>query len=222
MDEINNVSTTSKVVKNTDAVQPLELGSFVNNTATNQTEQMAKVATLKEKKEEDISQKVLQEIMNIQTHIRNVEAKVTSIENDAVKGKDLDQQLIQALKDLKNYSSFFEQAAFQFENKLLKTSLSIAQKIIGIEVSQNSSQIAMETIKSMLDKIKQSSKVSIHLNPKDHMVVQNQVTFEAHVTLIEDANVAPGGVVIASDLGNFDGNVEAKVNTMLEALDGVV
>ena len=42
------------------------------------------------------------------------------------------------------------------------------------------------------------------------------------IELHEDSNVTAGGVVIASDLGNFDGNVESKVNSMLESLDHVI
>jgi len=41
-----------------------------------------------------------------------IQEKVTLIENDGVKGRDLDKQLIEALKDLKHYSTFFEQATF--------------------------------------------------------------------------------------------------------------
>ena len=42
------------------------------------------------------------------------------------------------------------------------------------------------------------------------------------IELLEDANVVAGGVVIASDLGNFDGSIEAKVSSMLESLDLVI
>jgi flagellar assembly protein FliH len=74
----------------------------------------------------------------------------------------------------------------------------------------------------MLNKIKTASKISIHLNPRDYAVLKNDLQFESYIELFEDSNVAAGGVVIASDLGNFDGNIEAKVNSMLESLDSVI
>ena len=49
-----------------------------------------------------------------------------------------------------------------------------------------------------------------------------QLTLEPFIELHQDANVTAGGVVIASDLGNFDGNIEAKVASMLESLDLVI
>ena len=108
------------------------------------------------------------------------------------------------------------------ETKLLKTSISIAQKIISIEVGENSSKIAKQTINHLLDKIKTASKVQIHLNPKDYEILKGQLDLEHFIELKSDANVTAGGVVIASDLGNFDGNIESKVSTMLDSLDLII
>ena len=165
---------------------------------------------------------LLIEIRNLSTKINEISQKVTSIENDGIKGKDIDAQVVQAIRDLKHYAAFFEQATFQMETKLLKTSISIAQKIISIEVGENSSKIAKQTITHLLDKIKTASKVQIHLNPKDYEILKAQLTLEPFIELHQDANVTAGGVVIASDLGNFDGNIEAKVASMLESLDLVI
>ena len=155
--------------------------------------------------------------------IEEVSQKVTTIEQDAIiKGKEFDTQVIKAIKDLKQCATFFEQAAFGFESKLLKTSISIAQKIINIEVGENSSKIAKQTINQLLLKLKNATKVKIHLNPKDYYVLKQELELEPFIELLEDANVVAGGVVIASDLGNFDGSIEAKVSSMLESLDLVI
>jgi flagellar assembly protein FliH len=216
-----NVNTTAKIIKSENSVQNFEFGNFLTSD-TNQTDQMSQVAKLNDKSINGNVDPVLIEVRNLQQALLAINEKVTLIEQDGVKGRDLDKQLIEALKDLKNYSTFFEQATFQLESKVLKTSMSIAQKIIGIEVSQNSAQIAQETINSMMTKLKTASKITIHLNPKDYLVLKDQIRFDNLVGLHEDSNVTAGGVVIASDLGNFDGNVEAKVQTMLESLDSII
>ena len=155
--------------------------------------------------------------------IEEVSQKVTTIEQDAIiKGKEFDTQVIKAIKDLKQCATFFEQAAFGFESKLLKTSISIAQKIINIEVGENSSKIAKQTINQLLLKLKNATKVKIHLNPKDYYILKQELELEPFIELLEDANVVAGGVVIASDLGNFDGSIEAKISSMLESLDLVI
>lgn len=217
----NNVNTTSKVIKNKDEVQPFELGSFISNEQA-QTQEMKDVATLNDKSINGNVDPVLVEMKNLQNAISQIQQKIINIENDGIKGRDLDQQVIEAMKDLKNYAQFFEQAAFQMESKILKSSIAIAQKIIGIEVGENSAKIAKETITSMISKIKTASKVTIHLNPKDYIQLKDAISLGETITLQEDSNVTAGGVVIASDLGNFDGNIEAKVQTMLESLDAVI
>ncbi len=217
----NNVNTTSSIIKSHQESQPYELGNFISSNQ-NQNEKMRDVAVLNDKTINGNVDPVLQEIQKLQQSILAIQDKVTLIESDGVKGRDLDKQLIEALKDLKHYSTFFEQATFQMETKLLKTSLSIAKKIIGIEVGESSSQIAKETITGMMEKVKTASKVTIHLNPKDYLVLKEQLSFDSFVSLQEDPNVTAGGVVIASDLGNFDGSVESKIQSMLESLDAVI
>ena len=217
----NNVNTTSKVIKSNNEVTPYELGNFISNDQ-NQNPDMKNVAMLNDKSINGNVDPVLQEIKNLQQTLVHIGQRVESIENDGVKGRDLDRQLIEALKDLKNYSTFFEQATFQMETKLIKTSFSIAKKIVGIELGENSAQIAKETINSMMEKIKTSSKVTIHLHPKDYLTLKDQLQFDSFVNLQEDPNVTAGGVVIASDLGNFDGSIESKLETMLGSLDALI
>lgn len=218
----SNVSTTSEIrKKDSSEVQPYQLGNFVANQKPEQSEQMKNIATLQESGTSTVDP-VLAEIQKLQQVVMGIQEKVVSIESEGIKGKDLDKQVVEALKDLKQYSAFFEQATFQMETKLLKTALSVAQKIIGIEVGENSAAIAKETIHNMMEKVKSASKVSIHLNPKDYVVLKDQITFDTHISLQEDPNVSAGGVVIASDLGNFDGSIESKIQSMLGSLDGVI
>lgn len=217
----NNVNTTASIIKSQDSVQPYELGSFVSNNQS-QNDQMKNVAVLNDKSINGNNDPVLIEVQKLQQFMAVIQDKVTLLESNGIKGRDLDKQVVEALKDLKHYSTFFEQATFQMETKLLKTSLSIAQKIIGIEVGESSSKIAKETIASMMDKVKTASKVTIHLNPKDYVALKDQLNFDSFVNLQEDTNVTAGGVVIASDLGNFDGSVESKIQSMLESLDAVL
>ena len=217
----NNVNTTSKVIKSNNESTPYELGNFISSDQ-NQNSEMKNIAVLNDKSINGNVDPVLLEIMNLQKTLSHIGQRVELIESDGIKGRDLDKQLIEALKELKNYSTFFEQATFQMETKLVKTSFSIAKKIIGIELGENSAKIAEETIKGMMDKINTSSKVTIHLNPKDYLVLVDQLNFGDFVNLQEDPNVTAGGVVIASDLGNFDGNIESKLETMLGSLDALI
>ena len=218
----DNVYSSAKVVSKNDELQKYELGSFVNNKPQVSGEIPQAKVILDDRGINGKSDPLLDEIRILATKLNEISQKVTNIEVNGIKPKDVDAQVIQAIKDLKNYAAFFEQATFQMETKLLKTSIAIAQKIISIEVGENSSKIAKQTITHLMEKIKTASKVKIHLNPKDYEILKSQLSLEPFVELHQDPNVVAGGVVIASDLGNFDGNIESKVSTMLESLDLVM
>ena len=238
-----NVYSTAKIVTKKDDVEKYELVSFIKNDPEPETviidEELGQdIVDNKDSKESRVKEEekrvvvneiigkidpILQEVQNLTIKLNEISQKVTNIEQEGViKGKDLDAQVVKAIKDLKQYAAFFEQATFQMETKLLKTSISIAQKIINIEVGENSSKIAKQTINQLLEKVKSASKVKIHLNPKDYHILKAELSLEPFIELCEDPNVIAGGVVIASDLGNFDGSVEAKVTSMLESLDLVI
>lgn len=238
-----NVYSTAKIVSKKDDVEKYELVSFIKNDPEPETviidEELGQdIVDNKDSKESRVKEEekrvvvneiigkidpILQEVQNLTIKLNEISQKVTNIEQEGVtKGKDLDAQVVKAIKDLKQYAAFFEQATFQMETKLLKTSISIAQKIINIEVGENSSKIAKQTINQLLDKVKSASKVKIHLNPKDYHILKAELSLEPFIELCEDPNVIAGGVVIASDLGNFDGNIESKVASMLESLDLVI
>ncbi|MFW3354245.1 FliH/SctL family protein [Aliarcobacter butzleri] len=238
-----NVYSTAKIVSKKDDVEKYELVSFIKNDPEPETviidqELGQDIVDNKDSKESRVKEEekrvvvneiigkidpILQEVQNLTIKLNEISQKITNIEQEGVtKGKDLDAQVVKAIKDLKQYAAFFEQATFQMETKLLKTSISIAQKIINIEVGENSSKIAKQTINQLLEKVKSASKVKIHLNPKDYHILKAELSLEPFIELCEDPNVIAGGVVIASDLGNFDGSVEAKVTSMLESLDLVI
>ena len=226
----NNVYSKAKVIKANEGIETYQLGVFKSDGDVDQTPQMETIAKLDQKQISinadeilNLCQNTLNQVNTLSTQMKQMESNLQNIQTSSGVAKDIDKQVVQAIKDLKHYATFFEQATFQMETKILKTSVSIAKKIINIEIGENSSKIAKETVNNILEKIKTASKVMIHLNPKDYQVLKSELNIEGtHISLVEDVNVTPGGVVIASDLGNFDGNIEAKVNSMLESLDGIV
>lgn len=216
----NNVYSSAKIISKNDEVQSYQLGSFVNN--ANASASNSAPMLLNDRDINGNNDPIINEIKALTASINTISQRISNIENNGLSSKDIDAQVVQAIKDLKHYANFFEQATFQMESKLLKTSIAIARKIISIEIGENSSLIAKQTITHLLSKIKNASKIKIHLNPKDYVVLKSQLNVENFIELIEDPNVTAGGVVIASDLGNFDGNIEAKVSSMLESLDLVI
>ncbi|MDY0327114.1 MAG: FliH/SctL family protein [Arcobacteraceae bacterium] len=219
---INNVTTGAKIVKQQETgVSAYQLGAFVGGVNKEDLSQLQKSPNVVLQSHNDANTNMSHnvDISKILEELTFIKTKIENIESHGVGSRELDKQVINAIKELKQYASFFEQATFALESKILKTSISIAKKIISIEVGENSSKIAKETITNILAKIKSASKITIHLNPKDYVVLKNDLQLQPFIILNEDPNVTAGGVVIASDLGNFDGNIEAKIASMTESLD---
>jgi len=224
-----NVNTEATVVRKDSlenkSITPFELGNFVQNSSNTPSENNQVRIVSKEEQDNNSNfntDALSNQIKSISSQLEAMNNKISNIEQNGVQSKDLDIQIIQAMKDLKQYATFFEQATFQLETKILKTSFSLAKKIIGIEVGENSSAIAKETLKGLLLKLKTASKVTIHLNPKDYVMLKDDLNLEPFMSLQEDANVTAGGVVIASDLGNFDGSIDAKINSLMESLETLI
>ncbi|PHR72733.1 MAG: flagellar assembly protein FliH [Arcobacter sp.] len=217
----NNVYSNAKVIKSDNEVHSYELGTFSNTGELNQTDQMKNVGKLEHRNVAEKNEPLMQQIAALTNSVTDIKKQLTLMTTNGVSQQVIDKQVVEAIKDLKHYASFFEQASFQMETKLLKTSMAIARKIIAIEVGANSTLIAKETISNLLLKIKTASKVKIHLNPKDYEILKNDLNLQDYIELVHDTNVTIGGVVIASDLGNFDGNIEAKVSTMFESLESL-
>ncbi len=218
----NNVYSNAKIISKDEGVQNYQLSTFPKNNSTIANEVSIEQPMVNNQEPEDSTSFILEEIRSLNQNVQFLGNKLQNLENSGMSAKEIDAQVVQAIKDLRHYANFFEQATFQMESKLLKTSMSIARKIIAIELGENSSLIAKQTITNLLEKVKNASRVRIHLNPKDYVILKNDLNLENFIELIEDPNVTMGGVVIASDLGNFDGNIEAKVSSMLESLDSVI
>ncbi|MDX4050602.1 FliH/SctL family protein [Aliarcobacter skirrowii] len=239
----DSIFASARIVSDSDNIKKFELNSFskkktsqeqdlednLNQDLNFDLESKAKEEQSKEPVIIDNSEvlnkiePIFAEFSSLAQKIEAISQKILGIEGDIVsKNKELDSQVVKAIKDLKEQAIFFEKTATQVENKMLKTSLTIAKKIIGIELSQNSEKIAKQTISQLLEKVKGATKVRIHLNPKDYIVLKKELELENYIELVEDINVVAGGVVIASNIGNFDGNIEAKISSMLESLDLII
>ena len=124
----DNVYSSAKIVSQDEGIQKYELGSFVNTkpeTPEFQTTNVILDSTGMNGKTDVI----LDEIKNLTMKLNDISQKVTNIETNGIKPKDVDAQVIQAIKDLKHYAAFFEQATFQMETKLLKPPIVTGKQI---------------------------------------------------------------------------------------------
>ena len=89
----DNVYSSAKILSKNEDVQKYELGTFINNQVENNVVTNSK-AILDDREINGRTDPLLIEIRNLSLKINEISQKVTSIENDGIKGKDIDAQVV--------------------------------------------------------------------------------------------------------------------------------
>lgn len=100
------------------------------------------------------------------------------------------------------------------EEELAKTAINVAKQIIEAEISQNSSKIAFNLCKKLLDDIKDAKDITLRVNPDDGVYLKEQFGNKAHIKIEIDDAISKGGVVIISEVGNIDATIATRFEKM--------
>ncbi len=120
-----------------------------------------------------------------------------------------------SIKKLDKINETFEEKILSVEKELISVALDIAKEVIQKEISKESENIAYNLAKNLMDDIKEATKIKLKVNPKDAEFLKDKFK---NVEIIPDEAIKEGGVVIISDLGNID----AQVNERFEAVKKAV
>jgi len=123
--------------------------------------------------------------------------------------------LEESIKKIDKINEIFEDKILSVEKELISVALDIAKEVIQKEISKDSQEVAYNLAKSLMEDIKEATKIKIKVNPKDAKYLKDK--FE-NVEIIPDSAVKEGGVVIISDLGNIDAEVMERFNNIKEAI----
>jgi len=122
-----------------------------------------------------------------------------------------------SVKKLEEINKIFEKKLEDIEKELIAVALDIASEVIQKELSENSKEVALSLAKSLMQDLKDASKVSIKVNPEDAEFLKKNIK---GIEIIPDEAVKKGGVVIISDVGNIDGEIEERFKAVKEAVKG--
>lgn len=127
-------------------------------------------------------------------------------------------QLAQSVKTLENSAAEFVSALGAIQKELTHTALDIAKEVIGIETGDNSSKIAAKLSGDLIEELKDASKITLRVNPADHGFISEKVGSLAHVEVLSDRAISPGGVVAISDAGNIDSEIKKRYERLKRSL----
>ncbi len=115
-------------------------------------------------------------------------------------------------------SKGFESSLSGIEKELSSIAVDISKEVIVAEVKERGQEIALELVKSLVDSLKEANSITIKLNPNDFAFVKEKIEPDKRVKLEADKAIAKGGVVIISDVGNIDGTVMTRYQTLKQSI----
>jgi len=104
----------------------------------------------------------------------------------------------------------FESALEGIKKELISAALDISKEVIKVELSENSNDVAKLLSDELLKELQSASKVTLKVNPKNHGVVSQHVGKLEHIDVLSDSAVSEGGVIVISDAGNIDSQIEKR------------
>ncbi len=164
----------------------------------------------------------------LETHQKEFENKITLQREEAYeKGKvegiketqttmqeHNDEHNIQLIKSItaldeqiQKHEAFFNSC----ESELVDASTIIAEKIIKKELEENSKIIAKKLADTFVDDLKEASTITLKVNPKDAQYIEEHYKERKNIKIDADDAINKGGIIILSDIGNIDGNIDTRV-----------
>ncbi|WP_457597074.1 flagellar assembly protein FliH [Hydrogenimonas sp.] len=108
------------------------------------------------------------------------------------------------------------------EEELIETALDLAKQVVVKEIERNSREVALRLAKLLLSEVKDAAEVTLKVSPEDYDYLVSRFADQPGLTIVSDAAVAPGGVVILSEIGQIDGQIMHRFERIKEAVFGTV
>lgn len=108
---------------------------------------------------------------------------------------------------LQNSAQEFNDALEGIKKELVGAALDIAKEVIKVELSENSSKVAISLAHELIKELQGASKITLRVNPQDHGALSQATGTLAHVEVLSDAAISIGGVIAISSVGNIDAQI---------------
>jgi flagellar assembly protein FliH len=122
-------------------------------------------------------------------------------------------KLIESTHKIEDLYKDYQNKVENIEKELVGVAVDIAEQVIQKEISKYSKEIALSLTKELINDIKEATKIEIRLNPLDYDYVKNNLDLEK-VEVKPDNAISAGGVVILSDAGNIEAEIDERFKTI--------
>jgi len=103
------------------------------------------------------------------------------------------------------------------KSELMHAAVDIAKEVVKIEISKSSNEIAKTLADELIKELQSASKIRLKVNPKNHGTLSEHLGKLDHIDIISDSAVSEGGVVVISDAGNIDAQIQKRFERVKKA-----
>jgi flagellar assembly protein FliH len=143
--------------------------------------------------------------------------RAKALEDSETNIKSLVEQFSISIKKLEDSSKEFENSLEGIKNELIFAAIDIAKEVIKVEVSENSNEIAKVLSDELIKELQSASKIILKVNPKNHGVISEHVGKLENIDIVSDSAVSEGGVIVLSDAGNIDSQIQRRFERVKKA-----
>ncbi len=122
-----------------------------------------------------------------------------------------------SISKLEESAQEFETALEGIKSELISAALNIAQEVIKVELSTNSNEVAKLLSNELMQDLQGAAEVTLKVNPANHGALSEHVGTLKHVSVVSDSAVSEGGVVVISDAGNVDAQINKRFERVKRA-----
>ncbi len=120
------------------------------------------------------------------------------------------EQLANSIKKLDSSADEFVTSLEAIKQDLVSAALNIAYEVVKVELSSNSSEVAKALANEVIEDLQGSSKITLKVNPLDHGALSEYFGSLKHIEVVSDSAVSAGGVIVLSDVGNIDAQINKR------------
>ncbi|MBC5858002.1 flagellar assembly protein FliH [Campylobacter jejuni] len=132
---------------------------------------------------------------------------------------DFKDKYLKSIAKLDNACENLENFIEKNEKELADTAIDIAKEVILKELELNSSKIAYALAKDLIGELKGASAIELKVNAEDYEYLKEQLDQNAHIKISLDDAISKGSVVIISDAGNIESNLNSRLTKIKKMMN---
>ena len=125
---------------------------------------------------------------------------------------ELRDKFSKAIAKLDEASANLEAFIAKNEKELAHAAIEIAQDVIGQEIDERSEQIALNLAQRLIAELKGAASIELKISPSDYEFVKGKLAPNSKLKVSLDDAISKGSVVVLSDKGNIESDLNARLN----------